>query len=78
MNTTRFLARAAAPLLATGSALAHPGDSSAHAMAFLEGLVHLLTEPDHLAMLGVAVATAVFVVRRVRAQRRGQRQEPRR
>ncbi len=73
MSTTSTLARAAAPLLASGSVLAHPGDSSAHAMAFFEGLVHLLTEPDHLAMLGVAVATAVYVVRRVRARRQGSR-----
>jgi hydrogenase/urease accessory protein HupE len=73
MSTTRFLARAAAPLLASGAALAHPGHGSAHALEFFAGLLHLLTEPDHLAMLGVAVAAAVVAVRRVRARRQGSR-----
>ncbi len=36
-------------------ALAHPGDHGA------AGLIHLLTEPDHLAMIALAVAVVVLV-----------------
>ena len=38
--------------LAPGAALAHPGDHS-HAR-----LMHLVTEPDHLAMIALAAAAA--------------------
>ena len=41
-------------------ALAHPGDHAA------TGLVHLLTEPDHLAILALAGLVVAFVVYRVR------------
>jgi hydrogenase/urease accessory protein HupE len=75
MNFTRLF-RAALPALAGGSALAHPGHDAATTLGFVEGLVHLLTEPDHLGMLVVGVATAVVVVRRLRAPRRGGTQRP--
>ena len=42
------------------AAVAHPGDH-AHS-GFFGNLGHLLTEPDHLAMLGVAVAFVALVV----------------
>jgi hydrogenase/urease accessory protein HupE len=49
-------------LLVTASpALAHPGDHGT------SGLVHFLTEPDHLAILaltGLVVAVVVYRVRR--------------
>jgi hydrogenase/urease accessory protein HupE len=45
-----------------GSAFAHPGD---HAFSLVGSLAHLLTEPDHLAMMGV-VALAAFGVWRWR------------
>lgn len=41
-------------------ALAHPGDHST------TGLVHLLTEPDHLAILALAGLVVAFVVYRAR------------
>ena len=43
-----------------GAALAHPGD---HAMSAIGSLVHLLTEPDHLAMMGAAALLAFAVWR---------------
>jgi hydrogenase/urease accessory protein HupE len=59
-----------------GPALAHPGHgSSAPAMGWSEGLRHVLSQPDHIAMLIGAVAAAVVVVRAWRAARarRGRR-----
>jgi hydrogenase/urease accessory protein HupE len=48
----------AAPLLAPTAALAHPGDHHA------TGLLHLLTEPDHLAMIAAVVAVLGYVIYR--------------
>ena len=65
--------RAAAPALAAfagGTAIAHPGHHAAPAMGFFEGLQHLLTQPDHVALLALAVGMAVVVARRARAARR--------
>jgi hydrogenase/urease accessory protein HupE len=42
------------------TALAHPGDHS-H-IGFIGNLRHLLTEPDHLAMLAAAVGVAAVVI----------------
>jgi hydrogenase/urease accessory protein HupE len=75
MNFTRLF-RTALPALAGGSAFAHPGHHASTTLGFIEGLVHLLTEPDHLGMLAVGVATAVVVLRRLRAPRRGGSQRP--
>ena len=47
-------------LLAASPALAHPGDHGA------TGLVHLLTEPDHLAILALAGLVVAVVVYRAR------------
>ncbi len=47
-----------------GAALAHPGD---HAFSAIGSLAHLLTEPDHLAMLGFAALLAFGVWRWRRA-----------
>ena len=41
----------------SGAALAHPGD---HAFSMINSLIHLLTEPDHLAMVVAAVGVAAF------------------
>ncbi len=50
--------------LATATpALAHPGD---HATS---GLVHFLTEPDHLALMALALGVAVFLVFKRRSRR---------
>lgn len=48
-------------LMAT-PALAHPGDHGA------AGLMHLLTEPDHLAMIALAVAVVVLVAVKLRGR----------
>jgi hydrogenase/urease accessory protein HupE len=51
----------AAGFIATssGAAFAHPGE---HAFTIAASLYHLLTEPDHLAMMGgaVVIAAALF------------------
>jgi hydrogenase/urease accessory protein HupE len=57
---------AAAPL----SGWAHPGHDSAPALGFVDGLVHLLTQPDHVAMLVGGAGLAVLVLRGVRARLR--------
>lgn len=49
--------------LIPGVALAHPGD---HRFA---DLLHLIREPDHLAMIGIAVAAVVYGVVKLRARR---------
>ena len=48
-------------LMAT-PALAHPGDHGA------ASLMHLLTEPDHLAMIALAVAVVVLVAVKLRGR----------
>lgn len=44
-------------------ALAHPGDHGGR------GLWHFLTEPDHLALMALALVVGVAVVIRYRARR---------
>jgi hydrogenase/urease accessory protein HupE len=44
-------------LLTPTLALAHPGDHSA--MTFAQGMRHLFTEPDHLAMMAALAVVAV-------------------
>lgn len=44
--------------LLPSAALAHPGDHHA------TGLLHLLTEPDHLAMIAVVVAVLGYAIYR--------------
>ena len=56
-------------LAASGIALAHPGHDTAPAMGFFEGLVHLLTQPDHAAMLGIVVVVALAARRAWRSRR---------
>lgn len=53
------------------AAFAHPGD---HPGGFAS-LAHLLTEPDHLAMLLGAVALGFFIHRRLRRQRAQRRRD---
>lgn len=50
-------------LAATGAAQAHPGHDSAPSMGFIDGLMHLLTQPDHLWILAGAVALGVMAAR---------------
>ena len=47
-------------VLAPAAALAHDGDHAR--IGFVGTLAHLLTEPDHLAMLAVAAAVVAVVV----------------
>lgn len=49
-------------MFATTSAQADPG----HGM--MGNLIHLLTEPDHLAILAVIAGAAYFTLRRLRAR----------
>jgi hypothetical protein len=51
----KILISAAAVVASSNAALAHPGE---HGFSVLNSLWHLLTEPDHLAMIGVAVVVA--------------------
>lgn len=44
----------------SGSAMAHPGE---HGFSILGSFAHLLSEPDHLAMLAGTVAIAVIAWR---------------
>jgi hydrogenase/urease accessory protein HupE len=70
--TARIGARLAAgtvTALAATAAMAHPGHDATPAYGFFEGLVHLLTEPDHLAMLAVAVVLGLAGARAWRARR---------
>jgi hypothetical protein len=69
-HTTRI-----APLaLLSGTPLlawAHPGHDSAPAMGWFEGLGHLLSQPDHLGMLGAALLLALaLLLRRQRSRGR--------
>jgi hydrogenase/urease accessory protein HupE len=48
----KILIATATLLSTTGVALAHPGE---HAMTLLNSVAHVLTEPDHLAMIAVGV-----------------------
>jgi hydrogenase/urease accessory protein HupE len=59
------------PLLFSPVAYAHPGE---HHGTLLDAIVHLLTEPDHLAMAAIAVLVGVVGVRlhRRRSQVRAQ------
>ncbi len=56
-------------LFATGMAHAHPGHDTAPAFSLLEGLVHMLTQPDHLLMLAGAAGFAVAAIRGWRLHR---------
>jgi hydrogenase/urease accessory protein HupE len=80
-SRTAAVRRAAAPALlaAVSAALAHPGHDTAPTMGFVEGLLHLLTQPDHAAMLVLAVAAGVAGARAWharRVQRRGRARRP--
>jgi len=52
--------------LAPLSAVAHPGE---HHMGLLAGLVHLLSEPDHLAMAAIAIVIGIWGARRFIARK---------
>ena len=62
--------------LAALPAFAHPGE---HHQGMLATLWHLVSQPDHLALIGIAViagAGSAFVMRR-RAQQKGKDRDPR-
>lgn len=59
---TSVLAAAGTLLLST-AAFAHPGH---HGSDWLQAVIHMLTEPDHLASILLAVGVAVLVWRSVR------------
>jgi hydrogenase/urease accessory protein HupE len=48
----KILIATATLISTTGAALAHPGD---HTLTLLNSIVHILSEPDHLAMIAVGV-----------------------
>lgn len=68
-TTLRRSAAVLPGLLFGGAAVAHPGHDTAPAMGLFEGLAHLLTQPDHLGLLALAVGAAVISVRALRAVR---------
>ncbi len=61
--TSRILGAAFALVAMSSAAMAHPGG---HLMTLAQGVWHLLTEPDHLALLAGAVGVTVFIFRRAR------------
>jgi hydrogenase/urease accessory protein HupE len=65
--------RAAPWALALGGgasqAFAHPGHADAPAMGVLQALQHLLTQPDHLAVLALGAGVAAWALRAWRQQR---------
>lgn len=70
MDTKTSLEAAATLAAMAGAASAHPGHGAASAMGLWEGLAHLLTQPDHLALLaGAGVALVLFVRYRRRSRR---------
>ncbi len=62
----QFSISAATLAATTTAAVAHTGD---HALTVLNSLVHVLTEPDHLAMItvGIVVVGVLFYKRSRRA-----------
>jgi hydrogenase/urease accessory protein HupE len=71
LGFTRALAAVGA--LAGGFAHAHPGD---HGPDLWQAVVHLLSEPDHLAGLALVVLIAVCAVRRMRKASAARAQRP--
>lgn len=70
MDTKTSLEAAATLASMAGAASAHPGHAEASAMGLWEALVHLLTQPDHLALLvGAAVAVGLLIRQRRRSRR---------
>ena len=65
----RAAAVVAIGISAAGASLAHPGHDTAPPMGWGEGLAHLLSQPDHIAMLVGAVAAGVVAARVWRAAR---------
>lgn len=61
----RTLSTLLALAASTGSALAHPGE---HGFSVIGSLAHLLTEPDHLAMMAMVAAAGYGVWRRGKAK----------
>jgi hydrogenase/urease accessory protein HupE len=52
----KILSATAVLIAGTSGALAHPGD---HAYSAFQSVLHVLTEPDHLAMMVGAIVLAV-------------------
>ncbi len=55
-------------------ALAHPGE---HHMGLLGGIAHLLSEPDHLAMLLIAAIVGISGAHALRRRAQARRQDKR-
>lgn len=72
MNRTSF---AILPLLFSPLAHAHPGEHHGYLM---DGIVHLLTEPDHLAVAAVAVLAGFAGARFFRRRSQARTQDARR
>lgn len=63
----RAIAAASVLVAASPAARAHQGD---HTMSLGSGLAHLLSEPDHVALLLLALAACAIGWRALRASRR--------
>lgn len=63
------------PLLFSPLAHAHPG---AHHGTLMDSIVHLLTEPDHLAMAAIAVLVGIAGARFFRRRSQARVQDKRR
>ena len=64
--------------LAAGTAAAHPGHTATPTLGFMDSVVHLLTQPDHVAMLVLAVVVGVAGAKAWRARRAARRSPPQR
>jgi hydrogenase/urease accessory protein HupE len=65
---------AALAALAPGAVFAHADHGAASApMSFFEGLVHLLTQPDHVALLVLAAIVGAVAARAWHARRASRR-----
>ena len=58
-------------LLLSGTAVAHP--SREHHQGLVDGIWHLLTQPDHLLMLLAGLAVVLYTKHKLTAFKRSQR-----
>ncbi|MDZ7804256.1 HupE/UreJ family protein [Thiohalophilus sp.] len=61
----------ASALLLSGTAVAHP--SREHHQGLVDGIWHLLTQPDHLLMLLAGLAVGLYTKHKLTAFRKSQR-----
>jgi len=79
MNSSPLACRKATALvlsMSAGAALAHPGHDASPQFGLLDGLLHMLTQPDHLSMLAGAALIGVAAVVAYRTSRSARRRRP--